>query len=93
MADKNRVEQEFVVENKLGLHARPASLFVKTASQYSAEIKVAKDGHVSDGKSIIGLLMLAAGQGASLSVSADGVDAMEALDALGRLFAERFGED
>ena len=92
-AEHTRVAQEFIVHNRLGLHARPASLFVKTASRFSCEIAVAKDGHVSDGKSIMGLLMLAAGKGSLLNVTAHGADAPEAIDALEALIAGRFGEE
>lgn len=93
MAESRKVSRHCVVTNKLGLHARPASLFVKTATGFLANITVAKDGHVSDGKSIIGLLMLAAGQGSSLSISAAGNDAAEAVDALEKLIQSKFGEE
>ena len=88
-----KIVREYTVLNKLGLHARPASLFVKTAIQFSSDITISKGGHVSNGKSILELMMLAAGQGASLSVMAHGKDAAEALDAIGELITSRFGED
>jgi len=88
-----KIVREYKILNKLGLHARPASLFVKTASGFSSDITISKDGNVSDGKSIIGLMMLAAEQGASLSVTAHGEDAAEALDALGKLITNKFGEE
>jgi phosphocarrier protein len=84
---------DVVVENTLGLHARPASLFVKLASRFAAEITIGRDGHVSDGKSIIGVLMLGAGPGTTLSLTARGQDARQALDALEALFRSRFGEE
>lgn len=90
-ADKTHV-REFHVRNKLGLHARPASLFAKTAGKFDSEITVQKDGNVINGKSIMGLMMLAAEQGSSLEVIASGHDAAEALDALEQLFKNRFGE-
>jgi len=93
MAEGRKVVRHWVVQNSLGLHARPASLFVKTANRFAAAIEVSKDGHVSDGKSVLGLLMLAAGQGAALEVTAQGEDATEALDALEELIARKFDED
>ena len=84
---------DVVVENTLGLHARPASQFVKVASRFAAEITIGRDGHVSDGKSIIGVLMRGAGPGTILNLTARGHDARKALDALGALFRAKFGEE
>jgi phosphocarrier protein HPr len=81
---------EFTVTNKLGIHARPAAQFVKTASQYSCNIQVEKDDEQADGKSIMGLMMLAAGHGSILIISTDGDDADEALAALGTLISKNF---
>lgn len=81
------------MENSLGLHARPASQFVQVAKQYSCDVSISRDGHVSDGKSIIGVLMLGAGPGTKLCLMARGDDAGDALDALEKLFRERFGEE
>jgi len=81
---------EFTVTNKLGIHARPAAQFVKTASQYSCDIQVEKDDEQADGKSIMGLMMLAAGHGSILIISTDGDDADEALAALGILISRNF---
>ena len=81
---------EFTVTNKLGIHARPAAQFVKTASQYSCDIQVEKDDEQADGKSIMGLMMLAAGHGSILIISTDGDDADEALAALGSLISKNF---
>ena len=86
------VERTFTIVNKLGLHARPATLFVKTAIKFSSRITVQTDGLAIDGKSIIGLLTLAATKGTSLTVCAHGDDAGEAIDALEKLVARKFGE-
>ncbi len=75
------------MSNPQGLHARPAELFVKTASQYQAKIEVIKDGQRVDGKSILSILTLAAVQGTELSLEATGPDAQQALTALSELFA------
>jgi len=71
--------REFLVSNKLGIHARPAALFVKTANRFACEIFVEKDGEKVNGKSIMGLMMLAAGPGSKVMVSAQGQDASQAL--------------
>jgi len=81
---------EFTVTNKLGIHARPAAQFVKTASQFTCDIQVDKDDEQADGKSIMGLMMLAAGHGSILSITTEGADADEALEALGTLIARDF---
>jgi len=86
------VSKEVTVSNKLGIHARPAAQFVKTASQFEAEIRVEKDGEEINGKSIMGLMMLAAGHGSVLKLIAEGPDAEEALQALEDLVARNFGE-
>lgn len=85
--------REFTIQNKLGIHARPAAQFVKTASRFACEIQVEKDGEEVDGKSIMGLMMLAAGHGSVISIAADGEDAEQALDALGDLIARKFEEE
>ena len=86
---------ETVVEirNRLGLHARAAAKFVHVAHGFESRIQVVKPPTTADGKSILGLLTLAASHGTSLTVRADGTDEREAIDALVRLIAERFGED
>ena len=81
------------VLNQYGLHARPAALFVKTASRFDADVTVEKDGNTVSGKSIMGLMTLQAGHGTKLTVCAAGPDAEEALDALEALIDSRFGED
>ncbi|NWK57411.1 HPr family phosphocarrier protein [Verrucomicrobiaceae bacterium N1E253] len=81
---------EFTVTNKLGIHARPAAQFVKTASQFTCDIQVEKDDEQADGKSIMGLMMLAAGHGSILIITTDGDDADDALEALGNLISNNF---
>lgn len=85
--------QEVEVINKQGIHARPAALFVKMASKFESEVGIEKDGELVNGKSIIGLLMLAAGQGTKLTLTAQGRDAEKALVELAKLFQDKFNED
>ena len=85
--------KDFRVSNKLGIHARPAAMFVKTANRFSCEIFVEKDGEKVNGKSIMGLLMLAAGQGSKLTVHAEGQDAPQALNELEALIKRKFDEE
>ncbi len=85
--------RELTILNKLGIHARPAAQFVKTASGFLCEIRVEKDGEEVDGKSIMGLMMLAAGHGSVITVTAEGDDADQALAALEALVARRFEEE
>jgi phosphocarrier protein len=88
-----RVSREFTVANKLGIHARPAALFVKTAARFKSEVMVEKDGEVVNGKSIMGLMMLAAGPGSLLRVEANGADAAELIQELESLVERKFDED
>lgn len=85
-------EKEFIVKNRLGLHARPAALFVQTTTRFKSSVKVRRNGQEVDGKSIMGLMMLAAEEGAQLLIRADGPDESEVLELLSKLFADRFGE-
>jgi phosphocarrier protein HPr len=85
--------EEFTVSNRLGIHARPAAQFVRVASRFNSDITVEKDSEIVNGKSIMGLMMLAAGQGSKLKVSARGEDARQALDQLGELFTRKFDEE
>ena len=85
-----RSEAEIV--NKLGLHARAAAKLTHLASGYQSEIWVSRSGRRVNAKSIMGVMMLAAGQGTKVLIEAEGADAQTALDALSRLIAERFGE-
>ena len=82
--------QEFTICNKLGMHARPAAQFVKRASRFHSNIWVEKDDEQVNGKSIMGLMMLAAGHGAKLIVTAEGTDAEEAVKELGTLIQNGF---
>ena len=84
--------REFTVTNKLGIHARPAAQFVKTASNFSCDIQVEKDDEQSDGKSIMGLMMLSAGHGSILTITTNGDDEDTALEELGGLIARNFEE-
>lgn len=83
----------FEIRNRLGIHARPAALLVKVANRFSSDIYVDKDDETVNGKSIMGLMMLAAGPGSRIRVRAVGPDAAEALDALGQLIVNKFDED
>jgi len=85
--------KQFVIKNELGLHARAAAAFVKIANRYRSEIFVSKESLKVNGKSIMGVLMLAAGKGMSIVIEANGDDSTEALEALGKLIEERFGEE
>lgn len=85
--------KDFLVSNKLGMHARPAAMFVKTANRFSCDIFVEKDGEKVNGKSIMGLMMLAAGPGSKLTVHANGQDASQALAEIETLLKRKFDED
>ncbi len=87
------VKKELVVANKLGIHARPAAMFVKTANQFDCEVFVEKDGETVNGKSIMGLMMLAAGPGSKIRVKADGDDAAKAVTEIEALLKRKFDED
>ena len=88
-----KTTRELTVQNKLGIHARPAAMFVKTANQFSCDIFVEKDGERVNGKSIMGLMMLAAGPGSKLTVHAQGHDASQALTEIEILINRKFGEE
>jgi len=88
-----KLTKELTVQNKLGIHARPAAMFVKTASRFTSEIMVEKDGETVNGKSIMGLMMLAAGPGCTLTVHANGSDAQDAVSELEALLKRKFDED
>lgn len=85
--------KDLLVANKLGIHARPAALFVKTANRFSCNIFVEKDGEKVNGKSIMGLMMLAAGPGSKLKVIAEGQDALQALAEIETLMKRKFDEE
>ena len=86
-------EREFDIQNRLGLHARAAAKLVRLANGFASEIRVAKDGVEVNGKSIMGVLMLAAPKGAKILIGAIGPDAVEAVAAIGELIAGKFGEE
>jgi phosphocarrier protein HPr len=87
------VTKQLILINKLGMHARPAAMFVKITSKYKAEVMVEKDGEEVNGKSIMGLMMLAAGCGSKLKISADGPDADQLVADLEQLIQQKFNED
>ncbi len=92
MTSNGRLEREVRIVNRAGMHARPAAEFVKTAGRFASDITVEKEGLEVDGKSIMGVLMLAAEQGSRLRLTAVGEDAAAALDALADLVGRGFEE-
>jgi phosphocarrier protein HPr len=88
-----RITKELVVTNKLGIHARPAALFVRTANRFDCDIFVEKDGERVNGKSIMGLMMLAAGPGSKLMLHTEGGDAAHAAVELEALVKRKFDEE
>jgi phosphocarrier protein HPr len=88
-----KVEKEITIVNRLGLHARPAAMFVRIASRFRCEIWVEKEGEQINGKSIMGLMMLAAGQGSTLLIRCEGPDAEKAMEELEELINQKFNED
>lgn len=90
MTTKN---SEFEIVNRLGLHARAAAQLVQTANRFVSDVTIKKDGNEVNGKSIMGLLMLAAPQGSLVSVTVSGEDAEEAMKVIGTLINDGFGED
>jgi len=87
------IERKLKIQNKLGLHARPAALLVETASNYDAEVQVIKNGNTINAKSIMGVLMLAAEQGSELTFRAKGNQEKEALNAISKLLDDKFHEE
>ena len=87
------ISREVIIVNRLGLHARAAARFVNLAKQYAAEVDVERNGRRVNGKSIMGVMMLAAAKGSNITLHAEGDDAQEALEALAELVAQRFGEE
>ena len=85
-------QRPVTIINKLGLHARAAAKFVTTASAFSSNIDIEKDGQKVNGKSIMGVMMLAASRGTRLLIQANGEDEQEAVDSLEKLIGEKFGE-
>jgi phosphocarrier protein HPr len=87
------VKKELLITNKLGIHARPAAMFVKTANRFACDILVEKDGETINGKSIMGLMMLAAGPGSKIIVQTNGPNAAEAVAAIEELVKRKFDEE
>ena len=87
------IERDVEIVNRLGLHARAAAKLVHLTAGFESQVTLANDGEVVDGKSILGILLLAAAQGMTLTVSCDGNDEDEAMEAIAELFANRFDED
>jgi phosphotransferase system HPr (HPr) family protein len=90
--EEETVERSFLIGSKLGLHARPAAVFVQTANRFEASVEVQKDDLKIDGKSIMGIMTLAAEMGSSITVRVTGKDAAEAMEALAKLIESNFGE-
>jgi phosphocarrier protein HPr len=87
------LQKEFLIINKLGLHARASALLVKTSSRFSSDVKLARDGVEVNGKSIMGIMMLAASKGSSVRLTVDGADETDAFQTIGDLIANGFGEE
>lgn len=86
-------QQEFEIVNKLGLHARASALFVKTASKFESEVKLARESVEVNGKSIMGIMMLAASKGTKIRLTVEGPDEAEAMETIGALIVDGFGEE
>ncbi|MFP5246051.1 MAG: HPr family phosphocarrier protein [Thermoanaerobaculia bacterium] len=86
------IERIIEIKNKLGLHARAAAKLVHTAARFKSDIKIRKGDEEVDGKSILGILLLAAGRGSTITVKADGADERDALDAVEKLIDAKFDE-
>jgi len=87
------IEQTVTIRNKMGLHARPAALLVQTASRFKSKIKIFRGDQEVDGKSIMGLMTLAASSGSALRIVADGEDENEAIAAIAKIVENGFGEE
>lgn len=92
-SQETKLSKEITILNRLGLHARPSAMFVKVCSRFRSDVWVEKDGEQVNGKSIMGLMMLAAGQGSKLLVTCEGPDAEKALVEIEALVARHFDED
>ncbi|HVE88956.1 MAG TPA: HPr family phosphocarrier protein [Burkholderiaceae bacterium] len=86
------ISKDFTIKNKLGLHARPSAQLTQIAGRYESEVFIAKNGRRVNAKSIMGVMMLAAGPGSTVTVDAEGPDEQQALDAVGELISSGFGE-
>jgi phosphocarrier protein HPr len=83
----------FTIRNRLGLHARAAALLVKTANRFASDVAIEKDGVEVNGKSIMGILMLAASKGSKITLKVEGKDEVRAMQTLGQLIEDKFGEE
>ena len=91
-AKKKSLEKKFIIQNKQGLHARPAALLVQTSNKFKCEVEIQKGRQKVNGKSIMGIMTLAAGAGTPITVRTTGDDAQVALDEISRLIEGNFGE-
>jgi phosphocarrier protein len=89
----NKIVKKLEIKNKLGLHARAAALLVQTVNKFAAQVNLSKDGATTDGRSIMGVLTLAAAQGSKIQVEANGDDAEKAVKAIEKLIDARFNEN
>lgn len=87
------LQKEFLIVNKLGLHARASALFVKTASRFTSDVRLTREGVEVNGKSIMGIMMLAASKGSTVLLTVDGADEVEAMQVIGDLIGNGFGEE
>lgn len=87
------LQNDFLIVNKLGLHARASALFVKTSSRFNSDVKLARDGVGVNGKSIMGIMMLAASKGSTVTLTVEGSDEAEAFQVIGELIKNGFGEE
>jgi phosphocarrier protein HPr len=87
------ISEDVTIVNALGLHARAAARFVQLAGRFRSKVRVSRDGRQVDGKSIMGILLLAAAKGAVINIAADGIDEVDALQSLAALVRTGFGED
>ena len=88
-----KIVKKLEIKNRLGLHARAAALLVQTINKFSAQVNVSKDGQTADGRSIMGVLTLAATQGSKIQIEANGEDAEKVLRAIEKLLDNRFNEN
>lgn len=89
----SKITKKLEIKNKLGLHARAAALLVQTVNKFAAQVSFSKDGQIADGRSIMGVLTLAATQGSKIQVEATGEDAERAIRAIEKLIEKRFNEN
>lgn len=87
------IQRDFTISNKLGLHARPSAQLTQTAGRFQAEVHITRNGRRVNAKSIMGVMMLAAGAGSVVTIEAEGADEQAALEAIGQLIESGFGED